>query len=868
MQDFSEWPLPAKALAGLFAAVLVAALWSILASVVFLAGTGLLAKHEGLILADWWLYLWFYGINHQPVVGFWLKLSAGVVTGVPLLLVAVGLLRKGLPGSSRELHGVTQWERNGALRKEFRARFAGLYIGHTGMGLYGRRRYLRFGGPEHVACYAPTRSGKGVGLVIPNCLLYEGSLVCLDVKKENFAASAGIRAKAGQKVFLFDPLAPDGRTARYNPLSYVRRGTLDAFDDIQRISQMLFPHSEGDQAFWTNSARSAFVGATSFLAETPELPLTIGEVLRLLSRHDGAPYILKMVEARRTAGNPYSAATVNSLSDYLSGSTDTVQGIRKTMTASLSLWFNPRVDAATSESDFDLRELRNSLHAVYVGVSPDNIERLRPLLALFFQQLVDLTVRTLPQFDPKAKHQVLVLLDEFPLLGPMPVLANAFAFVAGYNMRLMLIMQSKAQLRDPALYGPDKAAAMLDNCGVEVVFGTKDLVLSKELSERLGYDTVDGVSRSGPRFWRPFRGKNLNETESDQRRALLLPQEVMRLKPRDAIVIRPGMFPIKAKRIRYFEDTFFKRLLLDPPEVTPIEVVQLMDQGTVGPAPATPPAAAPAAVAVTPAAPAPAVAPATPAAASVPPATTTVVSATPVPNTAEPSADAKGKAVKGKGKAATADADAKVPVSSIEFVKLRYTTPDFAFADVQLAGVNLRGLRVTRKDGVVTIRPPEQADGQGKPRPLYTIRPEWQDAIAARITELWEHADDGEAKAAGSSEIEAVYPAPAAAGVAAAPAVPTPEVGAEASPAPGLSPTGADSSEEPAEVAEVAASAPVVEAPSLRPFQSDGLIAGMMGVDVDLSQFVMKDGKAKFASILDGVPTVESLNRGRGIAAE
>ncbi len=98
-------------------------------------------------------------------------------------------------------------------------------------------------------------------------------------------------------------------------------------------------------------------------------------------------------------------------------------------------------------------------------MTPDNIVRLRPLLALFFQQLVDLTVQVLPQFDPKAKHQVLVLLDEFPLLGPMPVLADAFAYVAGYNMRMMLVMQSKAQLRDPALYGPDKAAAILDNCG-------------------------------------------------------------------------------------------------------------------------------------------------------------------------------------------------------------------------------------------------------------------------------------------------------------------------------------------------------------------------------------------------------------------
>ena len=663
MQDFSDWPAPAKALAGLFVAVLVAALWSILASLVFLAGTGLLAGHKGIPFAEWGLYAWFYGLNHQPVIGLWLKIAAGVATVLPLLLVIVGLLRKGLPGNSRELHGDTRWEKDRALKKEFRAGFAGLYLGYT-----GSRRYLRFGGPEHVACYAPTRSGKGVGLVIPNCLLYEASLVCLDVKKENWAATAGIRKEMGQKVFLFDPLAPDGCTARYNPLSYVRRGTLDAFDDIQRISQMLFPHSDGDQAFWTNSARSAFVGATSFLAETPELPLTIGEVLRLLSRHDGAPYLLGMIQARRNAGTPYSAATVSALSDYLSGSTDTVQGIRKTMTASLALWFNPRVDAATAESDFDLRELRNSLHAIYVGVTPDNIERLRPLLALFFQQLVDLTVRILPQHDPKAKHQVLVLLDEFPLLGPMPVLANAFAFVAGYNMRLMLIMQSKAQLRDPALYGPDKAAAMLDNCGVEVVFGTKDLALSKELSERLGYDTVEGVSRSGPRFWRMFRGKNLNMTESDQRRALLLPQEVMRLRPRDAIVLRPGMYPIKCKRIRHFEDRTFKHLLRKPPVIEPIEVVQLMDQGSTGPVPA---ASTPSPALVS-------TATAGPVAASSPPASSPA---------ATPAEEGAAKPARGKGKksAAASAPVPTVPASVIEPEAARVMRP--FQADALLAGV-------------------------------------------------------------------------------------------------------------------------------------------------------------------------------------
>jgi type IV secretion system protein VirD4 len=574
VHGFSDWPPAAKALTGLVGFLLLAFLWSVLASAVFLLGTNLLTP-QTLPLLQFWSYLQHYGFAH-PVVGPWLQLAAGAATAVPLLLLAGRLARQGWPGIARyPLHGTTRWAKHGELvRAGFHARFAGLYVGQDGWG-----RHLRFGGPEHVACYAPTRSGKGVSLGIPNSLLYEASLVCFDMKKENWAATAGIRAEAGQKVFLLDPLDPDGRTARYNPFSYVRRGTLDAFEDIQRIAQMVFPHVEGDQQFWNDSARSAFTGAAGFLAETQELPLTFGEVLRLLSSTDGAKSMIERIEARRLAGKPYTEAAVKALEDYLKGSADLVNSIRKTVTARLSLWFNPRIDAATAESDFDLRQLRASLHGIYVGVTPDNLARLRPLLALFFQQLVDLNTRTLPRFDPTARHQVLLLLDEFPALGRMPVLADAFATVADYGLRLLLILQSPAQLRDRELYGPDKAEAMLDNCGLEIVFGTKNQKLAEDLSARLGYDTVVSASRSGPQLWRALRRDKLSTTETDQRRALLLPHEITRLRPRQAILLRPGLFPIRCRRIRYFADRTFTRLLRPPPMVPPIDIPVRLDQG-------------------------------------------------------------------------------------------------------------------------------------------------------------------------------------------------------------------------------------------------------------------------------------------------
>ncbi len=579
MTPFSSWPLWAKALALVAAIGMLGALWSCVASLVFLVGTGLLDTQRDVPLSQFWAYLRHH--PDHPVVALWLRIAAGTATVFVVALVAALVVRR-MRSGDRPLHGETGYAGEVEIRENgFRDASNSIHVGRTG------RRYLTFGGPEHVALYAPTRSGKGVGVVIPNCLLWDGSLVVLDVKKENWAASAGIRAEAGQRVFLFDPLDPEGRTARYNPLSYVRRGTIDAFDDIQRIAQMLYPEATGDQEFWSNSARSAFIGVTSFLAETPELPLTLGEVLRMFTRRDLQGYLTGMIEARRLAGKPYTAATINALNDYLAGSADTVSGVRKSVTTKLVLWFNPRIDAATAESDFDLRRLRYNLHAIYVGVTPDNIDRLRPLLALFFQQVVDVTVKTLPQHDPAARHQVLMVLDEFPLLGAMPTLTSAFAFVAGYGVRMLLVLQSKAQMR--AIYGADVAATVLDNCGAEAVFGTKDLTLTKELSERLGYDTVESLTRSGPRFGAWWKRDRQSQSASAQRRALMLPQEIARLGPHEEIILRAGMRPIRATRIRHYEEGRFTRLLRPAPVVPPITIdVRYDGGGTLPPEPAQP----------------------------------------------------------------------------------------------------------------------------------------------------------------------------------------------------------------------------------------------------------------------------------------
>jgi type IV secretion system protein VirD4 len=228
----------------------------------------------------------------------------------------------------------------------------------------------------------------------------------------------------------------------------------------------------------------------------------------------------------------------------------------------MNLWLNPHVDAATEVSDFDLRALRTRRISLYLAVSPDNLQRVAPLYNLLFQQLIDLNTHCLP--DAGSGTQVLVLLDEFARLGVASVLAQSFAYVAGYGLRLLPVIQSPAQLR--ALYGADITEEIISNCGAEVVFAPKELKVAQELSERLGAYTYSGRALSRPSGWSSGR-RSL--TDSDQRRPLMLPQELLQL-PRDAlIVLRAGVAPIRGRKITYFRERAFTARLRPPPVVKP-----------------------------------------------------------------------------------------------------------------------------------------------------------------------------------------------------------------------------------------------------------------------------------------------------------
>ncbi len=543
----APWPLKV-AYAGLLASSAAAAATG-LALLVALAGLRRLSAR----LDPFAVLAWFWYFRADQSVGHWLAVGS-MVSAVAAGLVAVGLAKSLRP----PLHGAARWATEAELRKGgLRAR-QGIVIGRKG------GRLLISGSDEHVLLYAPTRAGKGVGVVIPNLLAWPDSAVVLDVKRENWEATAGFRAGHGQEVLLFDPLEPEGRTKRFNPLGHIDRTDADAvLDELQKLAVMLFPAPLNADPFWAEAARTGFIGVGALVAATPGSPFSLGAIYHALTEGSPRTQLPKILDARKQAGQPLSEGSASAICDFCSASENTFASIKQTITARMNLWLNPRVCAATEASDFDLRDLRERRMSLYLTVSPDNLARVAPLYNLLLQQLIDLNTRERPTAE-RHTIPVLMLLDEFARLGHAAVIAQAFAYVAGYGLRLLPVLQSPAQLR--AEYGHDVAEGIIANCGLEIAFAPKELKVAQDLSERLGFYTYAGRAFSSPRGLSPGRH---SQTDSDQRRALMMPQELIQMAPGHLIVLRAGLAPILGRKIVYWRERAFKARLAPPPTLPP-----------------------------------------------------------------------------------------------------------------------------------------------------------------------------------------------------------------------------------------------------------------------------------------------------------
>ena len=532
------------------------------------------------------LYIWWFRYDASaPFIfqtGGLIAASGGGLSVAAALLIAIWRARE---ARRAQTFGSARW----ASKKEITK--AGL-LGEEGLilGQYDGD-YLRHEGPEHVLCFAPTRSGKGVGLVVPTLLTWPGSAVIHDIKGENWHLTAGLRSRIGQ-VIRFDPT--DVHSAAYNPLLEVRRGEWEV-RDVQNVADILVD-PEGSlerRSHWEKTSHSLLVGAILHVLYA-ERDKTLAGVATFLS--DPQRTIEATLKAMMTTPHLGEAGThpvvASSARELLNKSENERSGVLSTAMSFLGLYRDPVVAAVTSRCDWRISNLvdREAPTSLYLVVPPSDISRTKPLIRLILNQIGRRLTEDLQQAK---RHRVLLMLDEFPALGRLDFFESALAFMAGYGLRSFLIAQSLNQIE--RAYGANNA--ILDNCHVRVAFSTNDERTAKRVSDALGTATELRAMKNyaGPRL-SPWLG-HLMVSRSETARPLLTAGEIMQLPPTDEIVMVSGVSPIRARKVRYFEDVQLKSRILAPPETTPV-FDNPDDWSALVTAPALPTSAPPASVAV------------------------------------------------------------------------------------------------------------------------------------------------------------------------------------------------------------------------------------------------------------------------------
>ncbi|WCE04610.1 type IV secretory system conjugative DNA transfer family protein [Pseudoxanthomonas sp. JBR18] len=503
--------------------------------------------------------------RYQPYVG---RIKAGgyIGFGGVLLVYALTLVLVFKP-KKKSLHGDARFATAGDLAKHdmLKPSANGIIVGKFGGKL------VRLPGQQFVILAAPTRSGKGVGVVIPNLLEYAESVVVLDIKQENFDLTSGWRKSQGQEVFLFNPFAEDRRTHRWNPLTYVSSDPAFRVSDLMSIAAMLYPDGAEDQKFWVSQARNAFMAFALFLFENRDDELatgfpfssgapTLGRIYRL-SSGDGTElkaYLRGLAGRKFLSDNARSA-----FSNLLSQADETFASIMGTLKEPLNAWINPVLDAATSADDFLLTDLRKKKMSIYIGIQPNKLAESRLIINLFFSQIINLNTRELPQSNPELKYQCLLLMDEFTAIGKVDIIATAVSYMAGYNIRLLPIIQSMAQL--DATYGKDVSRTIITNHALQILYAPREQQDANDYSEMLGYTTYKRRNIT--------RGRDTTRSISEERRALMLPQELKAMGFDAEVFMYEGIpHPVKCEKIKYYKDRHFTARLKEKVQVTPISV--------------------------------------------------------------------------------------------------------------------------------------------------------------------------------------------------------------------------------------------------------------------------------------------------------
>lgn len=528
-------------------------------------------------------------------------IQTGLVAGSGLLLMAYVSAKlshanqaKGVEG----LHGSAHF----ASEEEIRQTGLIPKAGEKGTGVFvggwtdpaGTLHYLRHYGPEHIAAIAPTRSGKGIGLVIPTLTTWPHSVVVNDIKAELWNLTAGYRKKyAKNKVLKFDPGSPKGSCC-FNPLEEVRMGTDYEIADVQNIVDMVVDPDgkgmDGADGHWKRTGHAFLTGVILHLKNLAQK--------RNAEKPDKEPEIVNLAEVAWALSNPkrpidelYAEMVSNEHRPTIQAVVATAGrdmenrppqergSVLSTATSYLMLYRDPIVAENTSRSDFQVQDLMNheSPVSLYLVVSPGDLSRLKPLMRLVLNQIIRGLTGTGIEFEkgiPKKphNHRLLLMLDEFTSFGKMEIIHKALSYMAGYGIKAYLIMQDISQLK--STYGKDES--ILANCHIRVIYTPNTLETAEWVSKMLGQTTIL-KKQTTTSHKTGSSHKSINRSVVEVGRPLMTPTEVMQLKaskeedgkvvePGELLVFTAGNAPIKGTRLLYFRTEYFRKATeIDPP---------------------------------------------------------------------------------------------------------------------------------------------------------------------------------------------------------------------------------------------------------------------------------------------------------------
>ncbi|WP_322966053.1 type IV secretory system conjugative DNA transfer family protein [Sphingomonas fuzhouensis] len=483
--------------------------------------------------------VWYFGLYRYPMLH-------GVISGLVLLAILLVPLRALFQPLILHYGGPDGADTHGSARFATDAEARDL-TGSAGL-LIGRDRksgkLLRYPGPAHLLTIAPTRSGKGVGTIIPNLLDYPFACVCIDPKGENARIAARQRRRFGP-VHVLDPFGITGLApAACNPLDRIDPDGLDVADDCMTLADALVhdAHNEQGEAHWNEEAKALIAGLLMHIvASEPTATRTLATLRDHLTL---APAAFSDLLARMQAAGGLVARAANR---QLGKADREAAGVLSSAQRHTHFLDSPRMTATLGASDFGFADLKERPATIFLVLPPDRLDTYARWLRLMVAQ----GLTELARAPGRPPWPVLFLLDEFAALGHLEPVERAMGLMAGYGIQLWPIVQDIHQLQ--ALYGK-RAGTFLSNAGVLQVFGVNDQQSAQLVSDLLGQETVvfETMSRA-----LDAQGSGITFGQQHVGRPLLTPDEVRTLAPDRQLLFLAGQRPVIAAKLRYYADREF-----------------------------------------------------------------------------------------------------------------------------------------------------------------------------------------------------------------------------------------------------------------------------------------------------------------------